>query len=265
MRPNLAVLLTAAFYLGGCSSLSSPSQKRIDSANNFFGMGLGFFDDGSYPESLQAFEQASALIPNNPDFEMHRALALYYVDRHEQSLDLLRKTCLLREEFPDCHNNLAVLLLKSGKSAEALKHAEKALSAATYSTPNFAKTNKGLALHALGRDREAIETFTTIQDDSSSPLHCRNELYLSRSYLSLANFSQASRHARIGRDVCLNEETALLWQAYVQYRTGQIVEAKDLYLEALRTFHNPELRDEARVSLNQLNREEVLAEPKLFL
>ena len=245
--------------------LSTPSAKDRSRAQSYFNAGLGFFTDANYPESLRAFEEAASLSPRDPDIEMHRALALFHVGREDAAIEVLKATCPLRLEFPECHNNLSYLTLKRGRYAESLVAADKALASPTYSSPDLARMNRGLALHALGRYREAVESFSKVQDRSSGQLRCRNELYLSRSHLALANFVEAVRFARVGRELCENEARGHLWMAYIEYRVGEIGRARDTYTEIIRTFRDPEVRDEARVSLNRLNREEVLSEPKLFL
>lgn len=250
--------------LGACSLLSHTSEKDLKNADNYFNAGVGFLDDKNYPESLQAFEEAVRLSPRDPNFEMHRALALFKVGREEESLRIFKKTCPIPKEFPECYNNYSQLLVLKGQYREGLQAADKALESPTYSSPDFARINKGLALHYLGRYKDAISTWSTV-GELSRPLRCRVSLYLSRSSLALADFSEASRHARIGRDLCENDPHGPIWAAYVQYRVGEIEAARDILTDAIRTFRQPEIRDQARVLLNRLNREEVLAEPPLFL
>jgi tetratricopeptide (TPR) repeat protein len=266
MSLKSALALTPlGLLLGACAMISAPSARNRSKAQNYFNAGLGFFTDGNYPESLRAFEKAASLSPNDPDIEMHRALALFNVGREEASIELMRATCRLREEFPECHNNLSYLTLKQGRYSESLAAADKALASPTYSSPDLARMNRGLALHALGRYRDAVASFSKVQERAPLQLRCRNELYLSRSHLALANFVEAVRFARVGRELCENEPRGHLWMGYIEYRVGEIGRARDTFTEIIRTFRDPEVRDEARVSLNRLNREEVLSEPKLFL
>jgi len=265
MLPKTVSLIPLlSLILGACSLLSHPSEKDLARAENYFNAGVAFFEDKSYAESLQAFEEAARLSPQDSNIEMHRALALFKVGREEQALDILQKTCPERPEFPECYNNYSQLLILKRHYLEGLQAADKALASPTYSSPDFARVTKGLALHHLGRHQEAITTWKSVHEPNR-PLRCRISLYLSRSSLALANFSEASRHARIGRDLCENDPHGPIWMAYVQYRLGEIDDARSVLTEAIRTFRTPEARDQARVMLNRLNREEVLAEPSLFL
>jgi tetratricopeptide (TPR) repeat protein len=258
-------LFLSALTLAACASLPRSTESQRRQARPYFEMGIGHYNDRNYPQSLEAFEEAARIAPRDPGIEMHRALALYAVGRDVQGIDLMRKSCGLQDPFPECWNNLSYLFLKSGRHSEAREAAETALQTATYSSPWLAHSNRGLALHALGRHAEAIDAFKSSQASSRSAANCWTQLYLSRSHLALANFTEALRYARVGRDLCEMEARAHFWLAYVRFKVGDMASARDTLTEILQVFRDAHERDRARSALNQLNREEPLAEPELFL
>jgi Tfp pilus assembly protein PilF len=265
-RKSLIFQALLGLGLGACALMSGPSNQDQDRANDYFSAGVGYFGDQKYPQSLQAFEEASRLWPQNPNFEMHRALALFYVGREDQALSLMEKTCPSVPQFPECHNNLSALYLKQKRYAPALASAEKALSVPTYVSPELAFTNKGLALQGLGRPREALQALQSVKEERNSRIaRCQNLILQSRSHLALAEFSDARRKARVARELCENEARCRFWQAYVEYRLGEMHEAREILDDTMRTFRDAAIRDEARTALNRLNREEALAEPEVIL
>ncbi len=257
--------LVAIVTLGACAARLGPSQSDKARAQPFFEAGVGFYNDRSYPASLDAFEQAARLAPKEPSIEMHRALALYAVGREAQGIALMREACALTSPFPECWNNLSYLHLKENQNSEALVAADKALATATYASPWLALSNRGIALHRLQRPAEAVQAFQQALARSPGSPSCWTHLHLSRSQLALAQFQLAERHARIGRDLCDTDARSHLWLAYVKFKVGDVAGAREIYSEVLRVFRKAEDREEARNALTLLNREEPLAEPDLFL
>lgn len=251
--------------MGACA-LTGPSNSEKHQAQNLFQAGIGFYESKQYPQSLQAFQGAWELDSKNVAYKMHYALALNSVGKTDKSLQILEEACKeSRNPYPECENNLSALLIRSGRYEQALTAAEKALSIATYASPETALRNKGLSLYFLQRYSEAEIVLLQSLGPHGGNGSCLTRMYLSRSTLAMARFKDALREARLARNICENRGDTHFWLAYTLYKSAQIAEAIAVLAELRDQSRDPETRAQAQKMISQLNREEPLAEPAIIL
>ena len=108
----------------------------------FCGLGDSLAYEGRYEESIQEFEKAIALSPNDPQrwaFFTYGALALIFMGEYEKAVDWTEKAALI----PNCQYwtfaHRAVALAHLGKQKEAFKAAEELLKMAPQFTFRFAE------------------------------------------------------------------------------------------------------------------------------
>jgi tetratricopeptide (TPR) repeat protein len=262
-----ALLMLVLSLSTACTTLVSNTVSRENQiqARSFFEAGVSLFTEERYPESLRAFEEATRHHPKHPSYEMHKALALFYLGRREVALEHIKMSCALSDDFPECHNNESLLLLEMDRPEEALISAQKALAITTFRNPERALKNLGRAYYKMQRFEEAESSFNEALNKPGSQRFCDIRLLRSQSLLALTRFQEALREAQTSRNLCETEPATHFWLAYTQYRLAQMSEAESTLQNASRLFRDPQVRMKAEEMKMQLIREEHLAEPNILL
>ena len=233
-------------------------------AHNLYGVALA--DAGRMEESLAAYHRAIELKPDSAGAHINLAAALFKLQRIDEAIaeygSFLAAAGSLSPSLRSViHYNLAGVLLKKGKAAEAVSHYEQALSI----SPDFsaAHVDLGHVLVRSGRFTEALDHFLRALDrrpddagtasDVATALfqlgrHAEAVRYYERALASdpvnaaamdnlafvLATTADASlrdgaRAIRIARKACeiagAGDAAALSRLAYVQDAAGQHAEA----------------------------------------
>src|SRR5260370_20276004 len=116
-------------------------------------LGRASWKKGDAAAARKAFEKALAL--DGKSVDALRGLAALAMERKDldQAFDLQSKLIQLGQHSPELFYNTGLLLQKSGKLEDAVKHYRRALE----EKPNIAQSllNLGHSLKSLGKDEEA--------------------------------------------------------------------------------------------------------------
>lgn len=131
-------------------------QRRPDDAGAW--QTLGNLQLSAQPEqALSSFEQALALLPNDPRALELVAKAAQKLGDAERAESLATRAVQLAPTFAPAHHRLATLHFEKGRFPAALRHIDKALESHPDDCRMLAR--KGLILNRLDRHGEAIDVF----------------------------------------------------------------------------------------------------------
>ncbi len=98
--------------------------EQPDDAAAWANLGVALYQIGRYGEALEAFERASQHMPDDARVWLNIGAAANQLGLLDQAEDALRRAIQLNSRLPGAHYNLAVLLAKRGRLAEAAAEAE---------------------------------------------------------------------------------------------------------------------------------------------
>ncbi len=155
---------------GHTSQPRSP-QSRLDGeteAMRYCELGKIRLEMGRYGDALAQFEQALALHPHDVDSWYHRAEALACLNRYDEALTSLEQAQVLAEiDQASLWVQKAVILLLLNRPNAALVCCNHAL----WVDPEAAQAwlFRGVALHRLGRVREAHRSYQRVSHPVAPP------------------------------------------------------------------------------------------------
>ncbi len=161
---GLILFGAALFGLGGCQG----TKVRLQEAESHYEYGLLYLRNGKYNLAFGEFQKAGEL--NAKDARIYNGLGLtyYFQAKFPQAIQEYQRALSLNPEYPDAYNNMAAALSKKEEWAEVIRYADKALSVSSYTTPEFAHFNKGVAYYHLKEYEKAEGEFeTSLELDSN--------------------------------------------------------------------------------------------------
>lgn len=255
-RPLPLCFLVAC--LGACAS--SP-HRNPQQAQLHFEVGVGFLQDGRYPDSLAEFEKAQSLDPDQATYRMHVGLAYYKMGLFPKAEETIGQACRAQTPYPECWYNLAIVALEAKKPKLAAAHARKALETVTYSSPEG-------ALAVLARAETELKHFPEARQNIAralrlAPNNCALRNVLSLVLVRAQDFEAGLEEARRTAFLCRADSAAQLWEAYAFYKIGQRGAAQARFERIHESFRQQETVDAARVALERLKKRVPLDEPRL--
>ena len=140
-------------FRGSIEAFQSCVKKRNNWPEAHVNLGIAYWRLSENEQAVKAFEHVLTIEPKSLD--ALRGLAALAVERDDypRALELQGKLIDQGEKTPELFYNTGLLLQKSGKVDEAIKHYKEAIS----QRPNFAEAllNLGHALKAQGKPDEA--------------------------------------------------------------------------------------------------------------
>jgi peptidoglycan/xylan/chitin deacetylase (PgdA/CDA1 family)/tetratricopeptide (TPR) repeat protein len=104
-----------------------PEKKKPTPAYDLDHQGLLLYREKKYDESLQKFQAAVALRPDDPVILNNLSFLYYVVGRYDEAAKNLEKTLTLDPKRKEAHENLGDTYLKLGRRADARKEYEQFL------------------------------------------------------------------------------------------------------------------------------------------
>jgi len=195
-----------------------------------------------------SFDLYTAAIAVNPDnFLAHTNLAVVLKKdgRSAEAIGHLREAIRIKPTFQAAHLNLGLALSDEGRAAEALVHLEQALQLEPDS--DSASVALGLTLAALGQTREALARYAEVLE--RSPGNALAHLSMANLLDDQGEFEKALPHYQEAQQLEPENEQAFYDLGVALERRGRREEAVTQYRQALRI--KPDYRD-AEVRLGVL-------------
>ena len=145
------VIWMAALHLVGCHGM----KVRRQEAESHYEYGILYLQNGKYNLAQREFQKAGELNPK--DYRLYNGLGLtyYFQGKFSFAIKEYEKAIKLNPKYPDAYNNMASAYAKLKKWPKVIHYTEKALSFSSYTTPEFAYYNKGIAYYHLGEYEKA--------------------------------------------------------------------------------------------------------------
>ncbi|HYY95125.1 MAG TPA: tetratricopeptide repeat protein, partial [Pyrinomonadaceae bacterium] len=168
----------AHYYLGLTYLLKDGASRLDDAAAEFrveldsnpeeffanYYLGVVYVIQRKWDEAIRLLEKATRIEPNNPDPYFHLGQAYQAVERHQQAIEVLRKSIALNPELSHndyqvttAHYRLGQSLVKTGRKEEGEKELQQAAE---------------LKAKSFSRDKEKAEAYLNASD-----LHDRNSKF----------------------------------------------------------------------------------------
>lgn len=157
---NLSTSLEATNYAQREEHLRKSIVLDPDYSPAWTNLGILLKDTNRLKESLECFDRAAELTPDDPDVCANAGPTWILLGEHDRAIECYEKALKLAPNHALANGNLGGVLLDSGKYEAAIPPLQKALEAA----PEFrdARNNLGKAYAHLGEPKRAIECFQKI-------------------------------------------------------------------------------------------------------
>jgi len=154
---ELVIFGAALFGLGGCQGM----KARLQEADNHYEYGLLYLRNGKYNLAFGEFQKAEKLNPKDARIYNGLGLTYYFQAKFPEAVQEYKKALSLNSEYPEAYNNMAAALAKKEEWRDVVLYADNALSISSYTTPELAHFNKGVAYYHLKEYEKAREEFET--------------------------------------------------------------------------------------------------------
>ena len=155
MHTRILAATLAPLLLVACAH--GPSGRERQNAEIHHALGMEALRAGRVNDAVREFDEAIALDDGYADAWLGKALMLERAYGKEAEAEkAYRRALALAPGFPEAHNNLGQLLARQGRTDEALREFDAAMSEMGYREPWVARMNKGLTLYAANRREEGL-------------------------------------------------------------------------------------------------------------
>jgi type IV pilus biogenesis/stability protein PilW len=122
-------------------------------------VGINYLGEGKTPQAIKEFLSAQALSPKNPDIEHALGLAYQQKGLNDEAIEQYKKALYLDPKLTEARNNLGTVLLTKGLYDDAIAQFEFCMKDQSYTTPEKAAYNIGLAYYKKKEIDKSIEYY----------------------------------------------------------------------------------------------------------
>jgi tetratricopeptide (TPR) repeat protein len=178
------------------------------------------------------FRRAVKVDPRSADAQLHLAVALTGLKRHEEAIRRYEKALALKPGFAEAHSNFGYTLQSLGRTEPALAHYQKALAI----NPDYAeaRNNLGTALAALGRHEEAVAQYQAAI--ALRPSYAEAHRSLANALGVLERYEEAASHYEKVLAILPNDAAARTALGNALHRLDRTDEAIAQYEKVLAAF-----------------------------
>ncbi len=175
----------AVLLLAACASAGSRQSAEIHN-----GLGMEALRASRAPDALREFDTAIDTDSAYADPWLGKGIVLEAAfGKDAEAEKAYRRALELNPSFPEAWNNLGQLLAKHGRTEEALKAFDAALTEMSYREPWVARINKGLTLYRAGRREEGLAEMKACL--RAQPAYCGGHRILGGIYLDEGKVREA--------------------------------------------------------------------------
>jgi tetratricopeptide (TPR) repeat protein len=134
-----------------------PPVTAANLADQYYGQGINFSNNGQYADAVDAYDKAVFINPGNADAWSNRGIALENLGRYSEAVSSYDKAVILQPGYAEAWYNRGVAFRKMGRYADAVASYDKAVAF----NPSYAEAwlNRGVALDYLGRYEESVASY----------------------------------------------------------------------------------------------------------
>lgn len=236
--------------LNSCAT-TNDDEKR---ASLYFQIGNDYIEQKNYPEALTNLLKAEELAPNNPLVMNALGLLYFYREKYETAVNYTQKAIALDPKFSDARSNLGRIYIAQGKYNKAIFEIKKAIKDLTYTHPEKAQTNLGLAYLRKDNFLKAREQF--LQALKLNKDYCPAYSYYGQTLMKLKQYENATGIFDRGIKVCQNgpEEVHFL-SGLSYYQMGKKEMAITRLREVSKLYPSSEYAEKSRSLLKAIEQD----------
>lgn len=253
MRTKLFLLI----YIGIFSTLLTACVSSFDNerrASFYLQIGNDYLEQKNYPEALINLIEANKLSPNNPI--ILNSLGLLYLAREKNNTaeDYIKKAIALAPQYTDARTNLGRVYLAQGRYNSAILETQKALKDLTYTTPEKAQTNLGIAYFRKNEFPKAKAQLSAALKMNSN--FCPAYSYYGQTLMKLKQYDDASGIFDRGIKVCQNNPEEVHYLSGLSYyHTGKKEMALTRLREVAKLYPTSEYAEKSRSLLKVIEQD----------
>lgn len=235
----------------GCASVW---QKDKTKSELYLRLGVAQLESGNYPAALREILKAEELDPDSAVIQNNLGLIYFYRERLDLAEKHLRQAVKMDEKYSEARNNLARVLIERGKFADAEKEVKIVLADLTFTKPDKAYINLGLAKFNQKDYSAARSAFAKAIE--STPEECSAHTYLGRSYFESNDYSHAAEALDRAIGFCQKNlyDEPHYYSALAYYRLGEKSKAVARFEEILKYYPDGKYRDKAKGMLSLIRK-----------
>lgn len=221
VRMTVRFIVLTLLFMAGCAT-----SKNKQLAELHLQIGTGHLTKGHYPEAISELLEAEKLDPKNPIVQNNLGLAFFIRGRLDLAQNKLENALALDSKYSDARNNLGRVCIEKGEYKRAIKELQIVVQDLTYTFPEKASINLGIALFMNGDFSGAKDSLrTALKLERKS---CVGLTYYGRSFLGLKQYELSVKALDQAIFVCAGEEAeaARYFSALAYYNWGQEDQAK---------------------------------------
>lgn len=236
-------------FLGiSCALGPGPIQNDSDTLDNHMRLGVGFLETGNYPRALREFLEAEKLERNNAAILNHVAIAYFFREDYGLSENYLLRALAIDPNFTDARNNLGRLYVELGRFKPAIYELQRVIADLTYSSPEKAHFNMGLAYFNAEDYEQASRYFS--KSISLKQGYCEGQVQLGITNYYLEKFGQAVEGLQVSLPNCKSQaDQVRYFIALSQYRLGHSEIAKEGFHNLMNLYPGSPFVSKARSTL----------------
>jgi Flp pilus assembly protein TadD len=244
MRSAAALLLLAA-----CAT--TPTAKQRQAAEIHHDLGVEALRAGRAQDALREFDEALKADPEMPEAHHGRGLVLEYAfGKLAEAEAEYRRAVAGKAAYSEAHNNLGLLLARTGRYEEAIREYDEALASTFYAEPFKARCNKGLALYRMGRRDDGLAELRTCV--KLAPAYCGGHRDLGLVLLSEGRTREALEELAAYARACEKEPDAHYQLGLAHMKAGDLAAARERFERCQALAGQTPAGEECRKSLELL-------------
>ncbi len=231
----------------GCGS---GSLKR-EQADLHLQIGTGHLLKGHYPQALAELQEAERLDPDSALIQNNLGLA-YFMGKHlELAQQHLYKALVLNPKYSDARNNYGRLFIELTRYDDAITELTQVTKDLTYSNPEKAFVNLGLAYLKKGEIKTALNNFKKSLEANNR--FCPGHNYYGQALFQLQKYHEAIESFETALRLCNNHyDEAHYFSALSYFKIGQREKAIARLQEVSKLYPESEYAPKAQAMLKIL-------------
>lgn len=233
--PCVARVLVAVLMLSASISCMTTKKERNE-ADLHLRIGTSYLTKGNLPYALGELKTAEKLDPDNFMVQNNLGLVYFFNDHYEESLQHFSRAVQIKPDFTEAKNNHARALIEVTRYDQAIRELNEVLADLMYPQPAKAWVNMGLAYFRKGDFASAKEQFgkaLTLERGN-----CLAQTYFGRSLLETGQLKDAAQSLDNAVLICKPEkfDEPHYFSGLTYYKMGQTSSAIARMQEVVQLF-----------------------------
>jgi Tfp pilus assembly protein PilF len=199
-------------------------------------IGTGYLAQGQYPQAMTELMKAEQLDPENALILNNVGLAYFVRGKMNVAETKFRQAIKSKSDYSDAKNNLARVLLDSGRTDEAVKLLQSVEGDLTYQFPEKTMANLGMAYFNMGQYKKAEDQF--LRSLEIRRQNCVTASYYGRTLYELKRTEQAAQMLDQAVEFCRPSrfEDPLYFSAMSYFSLGEKEKSRARLEELLKDY-----------------------------